>query len=232
LSQRWTDEDVQWFRENYPIYGVDYCAEQLNRTKSAIFNKAFEIGLFSGSGKRKLKQRRIICRLGDNRVLVQCKRHGKTVHYDWSGKSLRCSKCAQEYYKQWRKTEKGKILRNESCNKRRRDPLVNYADRLRNRLNHCYRCKSIYKRQGCFRHLSYSPQQLYDHLEKIRAIQQNKCPVCGINYDDQDFTIDHIIPLATAINEMEILKLFDLDNLSLLCLSCNSAKGSKVLIGG
>jgi len=69
--------------------------------------------------------------------------------------------------------------------------------------------------------LPYNSKQLYDHLENIRNFQSNSCPMCHISYDINPFDIDHIVPTFTAKTREELLKLFNLENLSPLCYKCN-----------
>ena len=41
----WTKEEDEWFKENYPKLGVSKCALKLNKTKSAIKNRAITLGV-------------------------------------------------------------------------------------------------------------------------------------------------------------------------------------------
>jgi hypothetical protein len=81
------------------------------------------------------------------------------------------------------------------------------------------------------KYFSYNSKQLYDHLENIRKSQNNCCPICHIPYNINKFDIDHIIPTSSAKTKEELLKLFNLDNLSLLCYKCNRwVKRNKITI--
>lgn len=71
------------------------------------------------------------------------------------------------------------------------------------------------------KNLPYDSKQLCDHLETIRKTQNNSCPMCYVSYDIKPFDIDHIIPTSSAKTIEELLKLFDLKNLSPLCYKCN-----------
>ena len=42
----WSEKDVSFLRENYQIYGSQYCSKILNRARSSIVCKANKIGLF------------------------------------------------------------------------------------------------------------------------------------------------------------------------------------------
>jgi len=78
---------------------------------------------------------------------------------------------------------------------------------------------------GCFRLLPYSPQDLHDHLERVRAKQKNRCPTCRRSYMKVGFHVDHVMSLRNAKTKEAVLNLFALTNLSLLCPSCNIRKG-------
>lgn len=69
--------------------------------------------------------------------------------------------------------------------------------------------------------LPYSNKQLHDHLNNIIKNQNNCCPMCCKSYNINPFDIDHIIPTSKAKTREELLKLFNLDNLSPLCFKCN-----------
>jgi len=74
---------------------------------------------------------------------------------------------------------------------------------------------------GFSKYLPYNSKQLQDHLESIRISQNNCCPMCNKSYNKIKYDVDHIIPTSTAKTKEELLKLFNLDNLSLLCYRCN-----------
>jgi len=74
---------------------------------------------------------------------------------------------------------------------------------------------------GFSKYLPYNSKQLHDHLETIKKSQNNCCPMCHKSYDNIKYDIDHIIPVSTAQTKEELLKLFNLENLSSLCYICN-----------
>lgn len=41
----WTDEEIKFLKNNYPIYGVIYCVDKLGYSKSKIQNKTHKLGL-------------------------------------------------------------------------------------------------------------------------------------------------------------------------------------------
>lgn len=74
---------------------------------------------------------------------------------------------------------------------------------------------------GFSKYFPYNSRQLNDHLDNIRKNQSNSCPMCHKSYDEIKHEIDHIIPTSIAKTKRDLLKLFDLNNLSLLCYKCN-----------
>jgi len=70
----------------------------------------------------------------------------------------------------------------------------------------------------------YTPLDLFNHVENIKKLQNNKCPRCKISYNKRKISIDHIVPLVTAKNKQDVINLFDLKNLNLMCVNCNASK--------
>jgi hypothetical protein len=91
-----------------------------------------------------------------------------------------------------------------------------YEKRLRNILKRFSNNKISFSKD-----LSYISSDLCSHLETIRLHQNNCCPMCYISYAVNPSEIDHIIPTSIATTKEELLKLFNLENLSLLCYKCN-----------
>lgn len=218
-TKNWDQEKDNILISYYVEHGAKYCSRLLNKSPQTIGMRASKLGLSSNITNGGFPKKQIIKKLPDNKVTALCKKHGETAHYFRKQKIQHCVKCAS--------------IRNVNYKKQERlTPLGLYKSRLRISLNYAFksllRINNIEKRRGCFRHLQYSPQQLCDHLEGIKEQQKNTCPICQRSYDYVKLSIDHVIPLKTGKIKDEILKLFNLNNLSLLCLSCNSSKGAKV----
>ena len=97
--------------------------------------------------------------------------------------------------------------------------VINYEKELRSSLNNLIREN---KNEISFsKDLPYNSKQLCNHLESVKLNQSNCCPMCNVSYDINSSDIDHIIPTSTAKTKEGLLKLFDLNNLSLLCYKCN-----------
>jgi len=94
-----------------------------------------------------------------------------------------------------------------------------YDRRLRGCLN--YLIQNGKDKINFSKYLPYNSKQLYEYLENIRSLQNNSCPMCNKSYNEIKYDIDHIVPISSAKTKKELLKLFDLANLSLLCYRCN-----------
>ncbi|RLC89082.1 MAG: hypothetical protein DRJ03_00570 [Chloroflexi bacterium] len=222
-NRHWTRHECNLIRKHYPQKGAQYCCDIMDRSAESIKKKASRLRIstcISSSGR---PQKAAIDQLDGLKVLAKCKLHGLHSHYTSRGKITGCVECVRLSNKHKPKTEKRQQYDRDKQRRYRLTPLGRYTSRLR-----VYLRGFLGRDKGCFRHLPYSPQQLRDHLEFIRCIQDDRCPKCGQSYEKVGFHIDHITPLSTATNKQEILDLFDLENLSLLCPTCNLKKGSKV----
>ncbi len=226
--KRWAKYEVDILSQYYPNYGVVYCSKFIKRNPSSISKKANRMGLFTRITSYGLPQKRVVEQLVDSKVISSCKIHNLTSHYTSCGKISGCVKCMKILNSKKIRTDSMRKYDREKSKRYSSTPIGRYKGRLRRLLSHCFKNKNVYKSKGCFRHLPYSPQQLCDHLENIRVCQNNKCPTCLISYDITGTNIDHIIPLAIAKTNAEILELFDINNLSLLCPKCNREKGAKI----
>lgn len=217
----WTKKEEDILVSYYSDKGAIGCISLLNRTQKAICKKARKLGLstkttFGGvlSGKHVIKQ------LNKTRGMVMCDKHGYALHYLWNYHSPVCVACRVEYGKKYREknpvTSSQKLRINQKQRERYKKPIHNYANRLRRTLRFYSHGEISFSQ-----HLPYSASQLCCHLENIRGQQHNCCPMCKVSYDITGYDIDHITPIFTAVNNEEVLQLFNLKNLSLLCPSCN-----------
>jgi hypothetical protein len=222
-GNHWTKEEIEFLIINYPAYGPKYCNNKLDKGYYALCHKAKKFGL-----KFNPKQRKIIKKLDGNKVLCECKKHGIVAHYNRPRQSLSCSLCVSEKGK----TEEGRRKSRINSRKRQKNPINRLAHNLRSILYNSFKRKlrnGFRHTRGCFRNLDYTPVELFNYLENIKKLQNNECPSCKTDYNKCIMSIDHIIPLATAQTEQEIINLFDLKNLSLLCRGCNSSKNDSNL---
>lgn len=230
--KRWTSDELRILEQHYVDHGTSYCSDILQRSARAIGTKANELGLLSQIVNGGSTKKQVVNKLPNGRVIALCRSCGQSPHYVRQGKIQHCVQCKLTNDRRRSKTNEGRRMNREKSTRYRNTLLGKYADRLRSSLNQCVSKMTSNKPNtiGCFRHLQYSPQQLYDHLESIRIAQNNICPSCVKSYDVVLASIDHIIPLATAKTTEQILRLFNLPNLSLLCQPCNSSKGSNLCL--
>ncbi|RLC89100.1 MAG: hypothetical protein DRJ03_00660 [Chloroflexi bacterium] len=228
MGKRWTIDETDVLRNHYDCDGIAFCMQRLDRSRMSVTRKAYTLGLTTSNPRPKLR-RRIVAHLGKNKVIAECPSRGDVLHYyGYSGQSLQCAECTRVSTQKWRQSTGGKVVRRRYDTMRRQSMVVNYANRLRSRLNYYKKIGASVTPSGCFRYLPFSPIELHDHLEHIRFVQQNRCPVCSSDYDEVGYQIDHVQPLAIAKSDEEVWSLFNLSNLSLLCPRCNGDKGDSV----
>lgn len=226
-GNRWTEKEDNFLKCHYPCKTAEWCANQIQRSKSAIQIRAKNLGI-QAIGRRGCRQiREILQVLSDNCVVCRCPKHGKVVHKLYANDIVRCKDCLQEYNKRRRGnrvwTDHTRYLAKLNMRKQRATPIGKYTNRIRSVLHQCSVGRISFSKD-----LPYTAIQLCDHLESIRQKQRNLCPVCERSYSEVKDSIDHITPISTATSKEEMLSLFALSNLSLLCIHCNSAKGAKL----
>lgn len=136
-----------------------------------------------------------------------------------------------EYEKKWRKNnpEKIKAIRKKMLpkqrewarNKRKSDPIFAMKNRVRVRINRYIKNMGATKSQKTIEILGCQWVELKHHLEK-----QFKDGMSWLNRNQ--WHIDHIIPLASAKTELELIKLSHYTNLQPLWAFDNMKKGAKM----
>jgi hypothetical protein len=135
----------------------------------------------------------------------------------------------QQYQKEYHQKNKTAI-RNQArqkanmYKKKRRETDINYklVENLRSRIRQAIRIKGINKSKKSIEIIGCSPNELRFHLEKQFTD--------GMNWDNYSFRgwhIDHIIPLTSAKNEEELIKLCNYTNLQPLWAKDNLSKGGR-----
>lgn len=99
-------------------------------------------------------------------------------------------------------------------------------DVIARRLRHSLRSAFRRSNRRTFRHLPYTPQEAYQHITNKLKERSYLCPLCQKPINDK-YHIDHKIPIASAKTPDDVLGLFALDNLDVLCPTCNIRKGMK-----
>jgi len=217
-KKRWTIEEANYLGEHYPVIGVFGCSIHLGRSDDAVFNKASRLGLKCPTRYRMGKPRRKIIMNGEKFVIATCPCHGDVKHRKYMTR-LVCLVCEKEWSRRRKPQGSRTEYMREYMRKRRSTMIGKITNRLRVSLSRYVKGKASFLRD-----LPYTAKELKEHLEEIRKQQNNRCPLCGGNYDKVGFNIDHRVPLSLAKSEEELLNLFSLENLTLLCPYCNQVK--------
>jgi hypothetical protein len=215
-SRAWSKQDIDILKEFYPEKGSNWCANKLKKSVYRIRSKVNRLGLHTKYRDGKLPTE-IISRINETTALANCSKHGICEHEtNKKCNSLRCRLCRRIYYTKRNNLEETKTKMRIWQKKKYATPLGKYQIRLRVRLHALSNNNLSFSKD-----LPYNSKQLCDHIENIRQNQNNCCPICSISYEINPFDIDHIVPTHIAKTREELLKLFDLENLSLLCWHCN-----------
>ena len=131
----------------------------------------------------------------------------------------------KEYYKKYVDRNREKINLNQSKyaqEKRKTNPLFKLQCTLRGRTSKVFKTKGYKKNTKTQEMLGVSYEICKAHIER----QFTK----GMNWDNHgDWHIDHIIPLASAKTEEEIIKLCHYSNLQPLWAIDNLSKSDKII---
>lgn len=171
--------------------------------------------------------RKILQTLNSDLVICFCPKHGEIEHRLYNNGRTSCKACLRIFDNKRRGkrvwTDHSRNLAKLARRRYRATSLGKYVNRMRSVLHQCSVGRISFSRD-----LPYDAKQLCEHLESIRYKQNNKCPICQQSYGKVKDSIDHIVPIRTATTKDELIILFALSNLSLLCLGCNSAKGARI----
>ena len=129
----------------------------------------------------------------------------------------------KEYFKQYREENKERL--NEYRKQRKiTDPLYKLSCNLRSRTSDAFKRKSYHKTSKTAEMLGVPYEVAFAHIER----QFTK----GMTWENQgEWHIDHIIPLASAETESELIKLCHYTNLQPLWAKDNISKHANVIDG-
>lgn len=129
--------------------------------------------------------------------------------------------------KEWRKNNKDKIkkIQQKDYVKRRNEPLLQFKDTIRNRIGESFRKYGYVKSKKTEKILGCNINDFINYL--IQTYEDNYNEKWEWEYLSK-VHIDHIIPLATAKSEDDVIKLCHYTNLQLLKANDNLSKGSKL----
>jgi 5-methylcytosine-specific restriction endonuclease McrA len=127
-------------------------------------------------------------------------------------------KCAMDKTRIYESKRDKKAACSRRRDKRRRlDPKWNIVHRIRVSMNHHLNGRI----KGKLRHLDYSKEDLLYHINSKLEAYNYICPMCKKADLKQGYNVDHKIPICSAKNVDEVLALYALENLDVLCSHCN-----------
>jgi hypothetical protein len=105
--------------------------------------------------------------------------------------------------------------------RRKNDALYGFKHRIKSLINQSFRIKNLTKKSKTMQIIGCTFDDLIAHIE--RQFSQ------GMNWENRDqWHVDHIVPLATAKNEQDVIALNHFSNLRPLWAKENLQKGSKL----
>lgn len=121
------------------------------------------------------------------------------------------------------KKEKSEYIKKYNSNRRQNDNTFKIKSQLRCMINASFRKKGLNKSKNAINILGISLENMYKYL--LKTFKNNY----GYEWDGlEKVHIDHIIPLATAKTEEEVIRLCNYKNLQLLKAKDNLQKSSKI----
>lgn len=116
----------------------------------------------------------------------------------------------REYHKQYKR-------------KTRTDELIYAKDRIRNMISLSFRRKKYTKKSKTYQILGEKYEIVWEYLKETWYKNYGK------EYNGESYEIDHMIPLATAKTEEDVIKLCHYTNLQLLTPEDNLKKGKSAI---
>lgn len=104
------------------------------------------------------------------------------------------------------------------------DPLFKFSNKIRTYILISFKKIGQVKTDKTFNLLGYSMGNLKGHLS---CFLNRPCEICDntiISFEENNYHIDHILPMSSALNESDVIKLNQLSNLRLICSKCNLNK--------
>lgn len=108
------------------------------------------------------------------------------------------------------------------------DPLFKMKEQTRKLISRSFKRKYLTKTSPSYKILGCTWEEFFNHLLKTAKNNYPKKNINSKNLFTYDWHIDHIIPIITANNEEDVLKLNHYKNLQLLTPEDNLKKGSSL----
>jgi hypothetical protein len=126
-----------------------------------------------------------------------------------------------EKQKKYRKLNRRRYTENEKI-RSQSDPIFRLKKNLRNRVREYFKIIGEPKNNETFLLIGKTPEELRIYLDSLFTD--------GMSWDNYGkWHVDHIIPLNSATNENDLLKLIHYTNLQPLWAEDNLKKGSKII---
>jgi hypothetical protein len=126
---RWGNDEIEFLKENYALYGVGFCAEKLNKTCDAVKNKAQRLELKRDGNKRYQRHDTphgyVFCGMCDQ-VLPESFFYKKTKTGSYGKKTMNCRSCCQKKARHHYGKNKWTMFE-----RRKKDPIHFMFNRLR-----------------------------------------------------------------------------------------------------
>jgi len=200
--------------KEYSKNNIEYKKEYYKKNKDKIKHRATEY--YKNNRNKKIKYSNKYYNKNKVEILEKQKKY-RYINKDkinlkikeWRDKN-------PEYIKEYRENYKEMLK-----HKRKTEPLFKLKDNLRTRSNHAFNYKSWKKGGSTEQLLGIDYKRCKLHIER----QFTK----GMTWENRsEWHIDHIIPLASATNEIELRKLCHYTNLQPLWASDNLAKSATI----
>lgn len=149
----------------------------------------------------------------------------KTKKFIEKRKKRWASSSYKEKEKQRKQTDKYKKQFNKYItNRRSSDPVFKMMGNMRNRIIKFLKIKKMLKTNSTHKLIGCTPKELVVHLEK-----QFKPGMSWENHSSDGWHVDHIIPLDSAKNEEDVIRLCHYTNLQPMWASDNLKKSNKLI---
>lgn len=172
-------------------------------------------------------------RLGKTELCKLCKKAVDRKRWETlsEGKKKEIRERENKYYHEVikMKSEKGRKINrskesvNRAKRKQRENPLIRLKDNMRKCVGRYLKKVGVNKDNHTFEFIGCSPEFLREYITKGFTD--------GMDWENYGkWHIDHVIPLCSAKNENELIKLFHYTNLQPLWATDNISKGGKIKV--
>ncbi len=225
-EQRYTSICKKCIIKRSKKYTEEHKEERLKYHKNYRDNHAEEIKLYNETHRKEQREKAKIYYLENKEAIQERKKRyyqnnrdkeiQKALKYFHSNKEER-----HQYNKEYRESHKEELA--ERRRRDREDIIFKMKDQVRNLIGDSFRRRGFTKRSHTYEIVGVEWEEFYKHL--LKTYKDNY----GYEWDGiEEVHIDHIIPLATATTEEEVIKLCYYTNLQLLKAKDNLIKNASL----